>query len=128
MVRFAVLVLILGLAIYLLHRVGPFAPFRKAAFIALAGFSIFSFQLCLASAMAADAKNPNFFTQLIMASSFVKMLLTIGLLSISNRLLPPGYAYFFVTYLFLYIAFTVFEVSFLMRIARKIGHGANARP
>ncbi|MEY3368009.1 MAG: hypothetical protein RI973_1164 [Bacteroidota bacterium] len=121
LVRFALLVLVLSGVLYALHSFGPFMPFRKAAFVALAGFSVFSLQLYFVAARVSVSNNQHHFTQLIMVSSFAKMLLTIGLLFLSNRLLPPDYKYFYLTYISLYMVFTFFEVSMLMRIAKSIG-------
>ena len=90
-----------------------FAYISTAFFIALS-FGIFKLiQLSLRS------ENPNRFSQAFMLVTFFKMMLSILLIIIYFIAARPTNIYFVIPFLINYLIFTVFEVSFMIKMAKQ---------
>ena len=90
-----------------------FAYISTAFFIALS-FGIFKLiQLSLRS------ENPNRFSQAFVLVTFFKMMLSILLIIIYFIAARPTNIYFVIPFLINYLIFTVFEVSFMIKMAKQ---------
>jgi hypothetical protein len=101
-----------------LHIFQPFAAFKIISLITLVFFVLMSLSMYLLAAKAAVSKDKNAFTRLIMVFTFVKMLLTVILIILFQKLLKPENTLYLIPFFFIYIVFTVFETMFMTKLGK----------
>ena len=118
--RLAILTAAVVAALALLHssaaQARPHAPFA-AATVGL--FFLICVGLFYAGLSAMRSTNRYAFNNLVSVSVFGKMVLAIAFLFVYQRVMQPVNQWFVGIFLLCYIAYTVFEVWFMTRLARS---------
>ena len=89
------------------------------AYICTAFFIVLSFGIFKLIQLSLRSENPNRFSQAFMLVTFFKMMLSILLIIIYFIAARPTNIYFVIPFLINYLIFTVFEVSFMIKMAKQ---------
>lgn len=116
--QLGILTLLTAVAVVLFNRFPIFAD-HQTLYWALLGFYFLSAAaLFFMGKKLAASENRNAFTQFVMGATFFKMLLSMSVLVVYLKFAAPESKYFILPFLTVYLAFTVFETYFLMKIAK----------
>ena len=66
---------------------------------------------------SANSSNKNSFLQIVMATTFFKMILCAGLIVVYHKIVQPESKMYVVPFLLIYIIFTIFETYFMMKLS-----------
>lgn len=121
--RFYTILPIVGISTFLILWLGnvfiqPMQEHFGFALSVLGFFVLLCIGLFHAGFNAASSSNKYAFNNLISLSVFGKMVLSLALLFIYQRVAHPSNEWFVFIFLFLYVVFTVFEVWFMSKLAR----------
>ena len=89
------------------------------AYISTSFFIILSLVIYKLIHLSLQSENPNRFSQAFMLVTFFKMMLSILLIIIYFVIARPSNIYFVIPFLINYLIFTVFEVSFMIKMAKQ---------
>jgi len=103
--------------IFALNLVPAFYTFQSLTWISFAFFFSLSVLMYFIGHSSANSSNKNSFLQIVMATTFLKMFLCIGLVIVYHTLAKPESNMFVVPFLLIYIIFTIFETYFMMKLS-----------
>ena len=103
--------------IFALNLVPAFYTFQLLTWISFAFFLSLSVLMYFIGHSSANSSNKNSFLQIVMATTFLKMFLCIGLVIVYHTLAKPESNMFVVPFLLIYIIFTIFETYFMMKLS-----------
>ncbi len=112
------LILLTGLALVFIHILQPFAPYKMLSLVSLAFFAVLTAGIYFTAVQATLSKDRNAFTRLIMLFTFVKMVLTGGLIIGYHHFFKPTDNYFLIPFFLTYIVFTTFETIFMSKLGK----------
>ena len=92
------------------------ANFLVITLSSMIAFCIILYRLAAASVRQRRAQN---FIGIVMAGVFIKMFLCLGLILGYKKLAAPADSTFLWPFLVIYVAFTIFEVTFMDRLGRQ---------
>ncbi len=109
---------ITGLILYLFTRLAGFGSgwFPLVGLVFFFLFSILIFHLGLNSAGHQDK---NRFTGVVMGMIFLKLVLTLGIVLVYDKMIAPLAIQHVLSFLIVYLFFTFFEVYFMSKLARR---------
>lgn len=116
--QLSLLTLITAAALVLFNRYPLFADHQTLYWVLLGFYFLSAGALFFLGKKLAASENKNAFTQFVMGATFFKMLLSMSVLVGYLKFAAAGSRYFIVPFLTVYLAFTVFETYFLMKIAK----------
>lgn len=117
--RLAIITAGVSVLLFALCRFAPQAQMHgyfSAATVIL--FLLVCMGLYYAGANAARARNKHAFTNLVSVSVFGKMALAVAYLFLYQKVMQPANEWYVGIFLLCYVVYTVFEVSFMSRLAR----------
>lgn len=109
---------ILALALFLLHRIEALQPYAGFSITSLAFFILISLVMYWIGLPAAQDKDRNAFTRLVLIFVFAKMALAVGLIIGYQELVQPIKKIALLPFFLIYLVFTVFETYFMGRLGR----------
>lgn len=110
--------LITALIIQLLHAQFPILGDYLFSFISIVFFTVFCVLVYRLHLMATKSTDKSLFSRIFLVSIFLKLMFCI-LLVVGNLLLAKPDNYYFVLPFFLvYIIYTIFEVNFIIKLAK----------
>lgn len=89
------------------------------SYISTSFFILISFVIYKLIAFSLKSENPTLFSQVFLLVTFFKMMLSILLVIIYFIIVRPTNLYFVIPFLINYAIFTVFEVSFMIKMAKQ---------
>lgn len=84
----------------------------------IALFALFSLWLFFRARALARLPNPNQFTRLVMSLSFIKMIAAVLAVVAYYTFFPPLTNHFVIGFLGIYVLYTIFETSYLIKLGR----------
>jgi hypothetical protein len=115
---FFALISISAIGIFGLNQISSMDPFISFSWGCLFFFSVMTLIIFAGSKKAANSSNKNDFTTALMGLTFLKMLLSAGIILAYNSLVQPESKFFLIPFFGLYVLFTSFEVVFLMQLGK----------
>ena len=103
--------------IFALNLVPAFQIFQSLTWISFIFFLSLSVLMYFIGHHSANSSNKNSFLQIVMATTFLKMFLCIGLVVVYHTIAKPESNMFVVPFLLIYIIFTIFETYFMMKLS-----------
>ena len=100
------------------YAIPAIAVHRPMAPAVLSFFCLICIGLYFAGRSAAASANKHAFSTVVTASVFGKMALSIAFLFVYKAVAQPENAWFVGIFLFIYAAYTIFEVWFMTKLAR----------
>lgn len=116
---------LLGLAV-LSSLYLPLAPYQDIFFLSILFFVCFSILTYRLGHSAAESSNKFAFTQVTFLFLFGKLLFSIVLLVIYKKMASPEDNLFVLPFFLVYLCYTVFETSFMMKLGR-INHNQSEK-
>lgn len=104
--------------IFGLDQIPSMDPFISFSWGCLFFFSVMTLIIFAGSKRAANSSNKNDFTTALMGLTFLKMLLSAGIILAYNSLVQPESKFFLIPFFGFYVLFTSFEVIFLMQLGK----------
>jgi putative Ca2+/H+ antiporter (TMEM165/GDT1 family) len=83
-------------------------------------FILFSIVLFVGAKLAAPSENKSMFTGIVFGSIFSKIFLSVLILWVYKKVQNPSDSWFVAVFLIHYLVYTIFEVWFLLRLAKPI--------
>jgi hypothetical protein len=108
-----------ALVLWLGNLIPVFREHQLLAWGALALFTLLSWLMYLLGSISVKSSDKNAFIQLVLISVFLKMMLSFAVVVVYANKIQPDSKYFVLPFFFVYLAFTIFETVFLMRIAKR---------
>lgn len=103
--------------IFALNLVPIFQTFQSLTWISFIFFLSLSVLMYFIGHTSANSSNKNSFLQIVMATTFLKMFLCVGLVIVYHMITKPESNMFVVPLLLIYIIFTIFETYFMMKLS-----------
>ena len=117
-IQLGVLALLVALAILPMHQHALIHDYQSFSWMSWIFFVFFSIGVFTACSKAAKSENKNLFGQIFLLSIIFKLMIC-GLLVIGYVLLiKPSSIHFILPFLLIYVAFTVYEVYFVTKLAK----------
>jgi len=104
--------------LFLMHLSEHFKPFQILTYGSLVGFILLSIGMYYLSSRAANSTDKNLFLQQVMLTTFMKMVLTIAVIIGYHKLAEPESKAYALPFLLIYVIFTIFETSFMMKLSK----------
>ena len=104
--------------VFLMRLIPSLAPHTNFSLASIAFFVLLSIFMYFLGIKAAVSKDKNAFTRLIILITFVKMLLTVILVIVYQRVIKPEGIGFVIPFFLVYIVYTAFEVIFLSKLGK----------
>ena len=101
-----------------LQMVPAFQHSNTLSWIGLAFFFVISIAMYFIGYKAALSDNKNTFTNVIMGFTMGKLILSITLILVFNKLAMPTGKLYILPFFLIYIVFTIFETMFMMKLGR----------
>lgn len=118
--QLGLLTFFVSVALFFLHQFFPlFGEHQVLNWSLLLFYFLTSILLFTVGKKLAVSENKNAFTLFIMGAVFVKMMLSMAVLVVYLKFAHPSSKYFILPFFVVYLAFTVFETYFLMKIGRE---------
>ncbi len=111
---FGVAALLFGFSFY-----PPLSPYLFFGMICLLFFVALSVLMYSVGKKAAVSSQTNFFTQLILIFTLVKMFLSVVLVFVFFKLARPESNWFLAPFFLVYLIYTIFETYFMIRIGKS---------
>ena len=112
------LTLLLVVGVMGLHFMSVFISSTGFFLVSIGFFFLLSLAMFYAAAKAAISKDQNAFTRLIMVFTMVKMLLSVVLVVVYQKVAQPEDVLFVVPFFVIYIVYTVFETIFMTKLGK----------
>lgn len=106
------------LALSIFHSFPSFQPYWDLSILSLIFYILLSIIMFVFGSKTANNKNVNDFSQVVFASIIGKMFLTVVLVVIYFEIKKPVDQYFLLPFFLVYLAFTIFETSFMMKLSK----------
>ena len=112
------LISFLLLLLFGLHSFPIFQPYWDLSLLSLAFYTILSIIMFLFGNKTAANQNTNDFFQVVIGSIIGKMFLTVLLVVAYFEVKKPQDSHFLIPFFVIYLAFTVFETAFMMKLSK----------
>ena len=106
-------------ALFLLHSFSPFSSYWDISLLSLVFFTALSFLMFYFGLSTSENEDKNAFTRVALLSTAGKMMLSVVLVVIYFEIRQPEDRNFLVPFFIVYLCFTIFETSFMMKLAKK---------
>jgi len=103
--------------IFLLNLGPAFQIYQVLSWVSFIFFLSLSILMYFIGHYAAHSSNKNTFLQIVMASTFLKMFLCVGIVVVYSSIVKPETTLFVVPFLLVYIIFTIFETYVMMKLS-----------
>ena len=110
--------LLLGFGLHTIERLRPYWPLTA---IAIVLFILLSFAMYYVGDRTARASNRHLFTSVTMGFTFFKMMASAGLILVYALLFEPADKLFVLPFFLIYLLYTIFELIFMIKLARQPG-------
>lgn len=110
--------LIVAIALFFFHRLPQFQPFSTISWISLLFFISLSLMMYFVGYATAISQDKNAFSRMLLFFTASKMLLSVLILVAYYELAKPVSGLFVVPFLVIYVAYTIFETWFMMKLAK----------
>ncbi len=110
------LLTILGIAV--LSYLPSLQSFLPLAAISVGFFTVLSIVMYYAAIWMVRSRNKNDFTNIVLFFIITKMLFSVVLVLLYFQLAQPTERYFVVSFLVVYLIYTIFETHFMMKIGK----------
>ena len=104
--------------LFILHSFPLFQPYWDLSILSLAFYILLSIFMFILGKKTAGNKNVNDFSQVVFGSIIGKMLLTVVLVVVYFKLKQPDNQHFLLPFFLIYLVFTAFETSFMMKLSK----------
>ncbi|MBK7408993.1 MAG: hypothetical protein IPL49_09690 [Saprospirales bacterium] len=104
--------------LFILNQYPLFGDHQLLYWMLLGFYFLTAILLYVVGKKLAVSENKNAFTLFVMGSVFAKMLLSMVVLVLYLKFAEPASKYFILPFFVVYLAFTIFETYFLMKIGR----------
>lgn len=95
------------------------SAYTSVAYAAIVMFTFLCLGIYLLSERAAKSKNKNFFMQIVMINTMIKMFGSVVLVVVYFKFVNPPNVKFIVPFLIVYILYSIFETYFMMKQSRN---------
>ncbi len=96
----------------------PLGDYQDLGWISILFFALISVGMYYLGQRAADSSNKNDFTNAVLGFIISKLLLSIAIIAVYLFTVQPASNFFVLPFFVVYLLFTIFEVSFLMKLGR----------
>ena len=103
--------------IFLFNLIPAFQVFQLLSWISFFFFLALSVLMYFIGYFAANSSDKNSFLQIVMASTFFKMVLCLAIIISYAKIAEPESKLFVIPFLAIYIIFTIFETYFMMKLS-----------
>lgn len=103
--------------IFALNLVPTFQAFQSLTWISFIFLLFLTVLMYFIGHTSANSSNKNSFLQVVMATTFFKMFLCVGLVVVYQSIMEPESKMYVVPFLLIYIIFTIFETYFMMKLS-----------
>ena len=103
--------------IFLFNLIPVFQAFQLLSWVSFLFFLLLSVLMYFIGYYAANSSDKNSFLQIVMATTFFKMVLCLAIIIIYAKFAQPESKLFILPFLAIYIIFTVFETYFMMKLS-----------
>ena len=103
--------------IFLFNLVPAFQAFQSLSWISFFFFLALSVLMYFIGHFAANSSDKNSFLQIVMASTFFKMVLCLAIIISYAKIAKPESKLFVIPFLTIYIIFTIFETYYMMKLS-----------
>ena len=118
--QLGVLTFLVAVVLFFFHQFFPlFGEHQALNWSLLLFYFLAAILLFVVGKKLAVSENKNAFTLFIMGAVFAKMMLSMAVLVVYLKFAQPASKYFILPFFVVYLAFTVFETYFLMKIGRE---------
>lgn len=112
------LVSLLLLSLFILHSFPLIQPYWDLSLLSIGFYTILSILMFLLGKKTANNENINDFSQVVFGSIIGKMFLTVFLVVAYFEIKQPINSHFLLPFFLIYLAFTVFETAFMMKLSK----------
>lgn len=103
--------------IFLFNLIPAFQAFQSLSWISFGFFLVLSVLMYFVGHYAANSSDKNSFLQIVMATTFFKMVLCLAIIIVYAKFAQPESKLFILPFLAIYIIFTIFETYFMMKLS-----------
>ena len=112
------LIFILLLLLFVLHSFPLFHPYWDLSLLSLCFYTILSIVMFVFGNKTTTNQNVNDFSQVVFGSIIGKMFLTVLLVVSYFEVKQPQDRHFLIPFFLIYLAFTIFETAFMMKLSK----------
>lgn len=106
-------------AVFGYNQIPLLAPYLTFSLQTIAFFALLSIFFYIFAKLASGSRNIYMFNNIIMATSLIKLVLCFMVIYLYHKNMQPANNYFIIPFFTLYIIYTLFELDFMGKLARK---------
>ena len=110
--------ILLALLLFLLHSFAPFTEYSNLSWLSLILFILLTIGMYFGGHKAARSENKHTFTNAVLLFTIGKMLLSIIVILGYHQWAQPESKLFIIPFFAIYVAFTIFETYFMMKLGK----------
>jgi len=103
--------------IFLLNLVPALQNFQSLSWVSFIFFLLLTVLMYFVGHYSANSSDKNSFLQIVMATTFFKMVLCLGIIIGYAKIVKPESKLFIIPFIAIYIIFTIFETYFMMKLS-----------
>ena len=101
-----------------IHSAPRFQEYSLLSWVGIAFFVLISILMYFLGSKAAMSENKNTFTNVVIGFTMGKMMLSVIIILIYNKLVAPDDKLFILPFFGIYLVYTIFETYFMMKLGR----------